>query len=40
VADIGPMVVFLASEGASFISGQTIGIDGALFTQAQWPYKR
>lgn len=40
VADIGPTVVFLASEGASFISGQTIGIDGALFTQAQWPYKR
>jgi NAD(P)-dependent dehydrogenase (short-subunit alcohol dehydrogenase family) len=40
VADIGPTVVFLASEGGSFISGQTIGIDGALFTQAQWPYKR
>ena len=40
VADIGPTVVFLASEGASFISGQTIGIDGALFMQAQWPYKR
>src|SRR5215469_4393389 len=40
VADIGPTVVFLASAGASFISGQTIGIDGALFTQAQWPYKR
>src|SRR5215469_9344816 len=40
VADIGPTVVFLASDGASFISGQTIEIDGALFTQAQWPYKR
>jgi 3-oxoacyl-[acyl-carrier protein] reductase len=39
-ADIGPTVVFLASKGASFISGQTIGIDGALFTQAQWPYKK
>jgi NAD(P)-dependent dehydrogenase (short-subunit alcohol dehydrogenase family) len=38
--DIAPIVVFLASEGASFISGQTIGIDGALFTQAQWPYQR
>jgi 3-oxoacyl-[acyl-carrier protein] reductase len=38
VADIGPTVVFLASEGASFISGQTIWIDGALFTKAQWPY--
>jgi len=38
VTDIGPTVVFLASEGASFISGQTIWIDGALFTKAQWPY--
>jgi len=38
-ADIAPMVAFLASQGASFISGQTIGIDGALFSQAQWPYK-
>jgi 3-oxoacyl-[acyl-carrier protein] reductase len=39
-ADIAPVVVFLASKAASFISGQTIGIDGALFTQAQWPYKK
>jgi 3-oxoacyl-[acyl-carrier protein] reductase len=38
-ADIAPTVVFLASAGGSFISGQTIWIDGALFTQAQWPYK-
>jgi NAD(P)-dependent dehydrogenase (short-subunit alcohol dehydrogenase family) len=40
VADITPTVVFLASKAASFISGQTIWIDGALFTQAQWPYKK
>lgn len=39
-ADIAPVVVFLASKGASFISGQTIWIDGALFTKAQWPYKK
>jgi len=39
-ADIAPTVVFLASPGAAFVSGQTIGIDGALFTQAQWPYKK
>jgi 3-oxoacyl-[acyl-carrier protein] reductase len=39
-ADIAPVVVFLASKGAAFISGQTIGIDGALFTQAPWPYKK
>jgi 3-oxoacyl-[acyl-carrier protein] reductase len=39
-ADIAPAVVFLASPGASFISGQTIWIDGALFTKAQWAYKK
>ena len=39
-ADIAPTVVFLASPGASFISGQTIWIDGGLFTKAQWPYKK
>ena len=38
-ADIAPAVLFLASEGASFISGQTIGIDGGLFARAPWPYK-
>jgi len=40
VSDIGATVVFLAGDGASFISGQTIGIDGALFTKAQWPYTK
>ena len=39
-ADVAPTVVFLASPAASFISGQTIWIDGALFTKAQWPYKK
>ena len=40
VSDIAPAVVFLAGDGASFISGQTIWIDGALFTKAQWPYTK
>jgi len=38
-ADVGEVVVFLASKQASFISGQTIWVDGALFTQAPWPYE-
>ena len=39
-ADIAPTVAFLASPDAAFISGQTIWVDGALFTQAPWPYKK
>ncbi|HKY04954.1 MAG TPA: SDR family NAD(P)-dependent oxidoreductase, partial [Blastocatellia bacterium] len=39
-ADVGAAVVFLASKDASFISGQTVWVDGALFTQAVWPYER
>jgi 3-oxoacyl-[acyl-carrier protein] reductase len=39
-ADIAPTVAFLASKDAEFISGQTIWIDGGLFTQAPWPYKK
>ena len=39
-ADIAPTVAFLASQDAEFISGQTIWVDGGLFTQAPWPYKK
>ena len=38
-ADVGRAVVFLASREASFVSGQTLWVDGALFTQARWPYQ-
>src|SRR5437764_5512754 len=38
--EIPPTLLFRASPGASFITGQTIWIDGALFTKAQWPYKK
>ena len=38
-ADVGAAVVFLASQDAAFITGQTIWVDGALFTQAAWPYE-
>lgn len=34
--DVARMVAFLAGPHASFISGQTIWVDGALFSQAPW----
>ncbi len=37
-ADVGPAVVFLAGAGAAFITGQTIWVDGGLFTRAPWAY--
>jgi NAD(P)-dependent dehydrogenase (short-subunit alcohol dehydrogenase family) len=38
--DVGRAVVFLASSDSSFISGQTIWVDGGVFSQATWPYRR
>lgn len=37
-ADVGAAVVFFASDAASFVSGQTLWVDGALFSQAVWAY--
>jgi NAD(P)-dependent dehydrogenase (short-subunit alcohol dehydrogenase family) len=37
-ADVAHTVRFLASDEASFITGQTIWVDGGLFTKPQWPY--
>jgi 3-oxoacyl-[acyl-carrier protein] reductase len=34
---VGPML-FLISDAASFVTGQTIWVDGGAFTQANWPY--
>jgi len=38
-ADVGRAVAFLASDQASYISGQTIWVDGAAFTKPNSPYK-
>ncbi|HSB16700.1 MAG TPA: 3-oxoacyl-ACP reductase family protein [Bryobacteraceae bacterium] len=36
-ADIGRTVAFLAGPGADFITGQTVWVDGGLFTRPNWP---
>jgi NAD(P)-dependent dehydrogenase (short-subunit alcohol dehydrogenase family) len=36
--DIARMVVHLASDEADFITGQTIYVDGGLWTKTHWPY--
>jgi len=35
--DVAAAVEFLLSENASFISGQTLSVDGGLFVQPRWP---
>jgi 3-oxoacyl-[acyl-carrier protein] reductase len=36
--DVARAVAFLASENAEFITGQTLYVDGGLFSQGPWPY--
>jgi len=38
VTDVAAAVVFLVSPQAEFITGQTLYVDGGLFTQGVWPY--
>ena len=38
-ADIARTVAFLASQAGDFITGQTIWVDGGLFTHPIWPYR-
>lgn len=38
VEDVAKAVVYLAGEGADFITGQTVYVDGGLFSQGPWPY--
>jgi len=37
--DIGRVVVFLASNLADYVTGQTIYVDGGLFSKPYWPYE-
>ena len=36
--DVARAVAFLASESADFITGQTVWVDGGLFSHPIWPY--
>ena len=38
-SDVARTVAFLASDAAEFISGQTIWVDGGLFSKPAWPYE-
>ena len=38
-ADVAHAVCFLASDEAAFITGQTLYVDGGLFTRGPWPYE-
>jgi NAD(P)-dependent dehydrogenase (short-subunit alcohol dehydrogenase family) len=39
-ADVGHAAVFLASRASSFITGQTIWVDGGLFSRPAWPEEK
>ena len=36
--DVARAVAFFAGDGGSFVSGQTLWVDGGLFTHPIWPY--
>lgn len=35
--DVADVVMFFASDAARFVTGQTLWVDGGVFTHAQWP---
>jgi NAD(P)-dependent dehydrogenase (short-subunit alcohol dehydrogenase family) len=38
-ADVATVVAFLCGSGAAFVTGQTIYVDGGLFSRPAWPYE-
>jgi NAD(P)-dependent dehydrogenase (short-subunit alcohol dehydrogenase family) len=39
-ADVARAVRFLASDDSEFVTGQTLWVDGGLFTQPRWPKQK
>lgn len=37
-SDVASAVAYLVSDAASFVTGQTIWVDGGLFSKPAWPY--
>jgi NAD(P)-dependent dehydrogenase (short-subunit alcohol dehydrogenase family) len=37
-ADVARAVLFFASEASDFVTGQTLWVDGGLFSKPAWPY--
>lgn len=37
-ADVADVVLFFASDAARFVTGQTLWVDGGVFSRAPWPY--
>ncbi len=36
--DVADVVLFFASDAARFVTGQTLWVDGGVFSRAAWPY--
>jgi 3-oxoacyl-[acyl-carrier protein] reductase len=36
--DVARVIVFFASDAAAFVTGQTLWVDGGLFSKPAWPY--
>ncbi len=39
IEDVSDAVLFFSRENSGFITGQTLYVDGGLWTQSPWPYK-